>query len=239
MTGQLSFAYSSAAPELSAAELVAELSRPCVGCSLGSFYPKNPGLIWSGSLDARIAILSDYPAPYEMHTKAPLWMVQTEWERWLQRLDLKAGDVLVTCISQCAQPPGRFSETSEFFRVFQAETKHCMHQRALRLLGAMPQLEVAVTLGLPVAKILLGGDPTYKSHIGEWFGSDHLPGVGVFCMEHPRLIEPGINEKRGRHYEILSAFQNLYLRQGPMAATIRACSAARRAGDVLNLNYES
>ena len=88
--------------------------------------------------------------------------VQTEWERWLQRLDLKAGDVLVTCISQCAQPPGRFSETSEFFRAFQAETKHCMQQRALRLLRAMPQVEVAVTLGLQKFKrvvLLRGGCP--------------------------------------------------------------------------------
>jgi hypothetical protein len=28
--------------------------------------------------------------------------------------------------------------------------------------------------------------PTTKSHEGQWFGTDYLPGVAVFCLNHPR-----------------------------------------------------
>jgi len=142
--------------------------------------------------------------------------------------------VYATHVSQCPSPP--LENVSEFFAFIMRKVTHCLQRRALRMLRSLPRLEVVLTLGLPVAKILLGGDPREKSHIGEWFGSVHLPNVAVFCLEHPRLLEPGVNEKRGRIYEILQGFKNLYLRGGSMPGLARLAARAWQDGEALELN---
>ena len=226
MAAQIGFDFVSSEPLLAAPDLVAELSRSCRECPLGVLYPSNPGLVSAGPLTAKIAVLADYPAPFEMTAGQPLFLVESEWNRWLKRLDLSREDVYVTHIVQCPQPPGQFVETPKFFRAYNDEITHCMHRRALAILGAMPNLEVVLTFGLPIDKLLLGGEPTEKSHRGEWFVSAYLPNVAIFCLEHPRLLEPGVSEKRGRLYELLNAFRNLYLRGGSMPALARLATAA-------------
>ena len=226
MAGQATFSFASPEPPATAPEIVSELSQACQECSLGVLHPGNSGLVYCGPVTAKIAVLSDYPAPFEIRNRTPLFMVASEWERWLKRWNLSAGDIFVTHVGQCPKPLGQFSDTKDFFRLYSEEVAHCMHRRALRVLRSMPNLEVVITLGLPVAKILLGGEPRDKSHIGEWFASVHLPNVAIFCLEHPRLLEPGVNEKRGRIYEILNGFHNLYLRGGVMPELARAATCA-------------
>ena len=226
MARQVIFDFTSPEPPRTAPEIFADLSHPCRECSLGVLYPGNSGLASSGPLTAKVAILSDYPAPFEIHNKTPLFLVAGEWERWLKRCGLSAADVFTIHVAQCPKPLGQFSDTQTFFRVYNDELMHCMHRRALRLIRAMPELEVLITLGLPVAKILLGGEPRDKSHLGEWFASVHLPGLAVCCLEHPRMLEPGVSEKRGRLCELLTAFENLYTRGGSMPELARSTAAA-------------
>jgi uracil-DNA glycosylase len=222
----------------SAAEVACELKRTCRDCRLSHFHPSNPGLVWSGSLDARVAVLADLPRRYDMRVGTPFAILDQEWARWLRRLGVPERDLFVTHLVQCGEPDVEQLDPGPFFRTYKPEIQRCMHQRTLRLLASLPNLEAMLLLGLEAVQALLGGKVGYKSHVGEWFGTDLLPGVAILCLEHPRDLEPGVSEKRGRIYEILQQFRDLYLRDRSMARVLRHAARARAAGEIPDLNQE-
>jgi hypothetical protein len=79
----------------------------------------------------------------------------------------------------------------------------------------MPKLEVVMTLGWVAAAAVIGRvpEPRQKSHEGQWFGTDLLPGVAIFCLDHPReFCGKEVEAKRlGKLKQYMEFFRAEYL----------------------------
>lgn len=188
----------------------------CSACRLGLESPNNPGFIWRGNPDAHIAILGDMPSVHDMSARRAFAdELGNELNRWLKSAGISDKDVFLTYIVQCKTPVqhSKIAKLDNTQRVPNKETEigRCFPERALRIVRALPNLEVLGCLGLTTMKTVLGGDPQIKSHQGKWFGSDLFPGVAVFGMPHPRDFDAKTGDmKRGRLKQCLQYFRNEY-----------------------------
>lgn len=191
-------------------------AAPCRDCPLGLLTPSNPGFLWRGNPNAAIAILGDMPSAADMSARKPFVGEQgLELAKWLRLAELKDADVFITSIVQCKT---QIQHSKKADKDGEPRTPHrdqesgvCFPSRALRVLKALPNLEVVILLGLFAAKIVLGGDPQVKSHCGFWFGSDILPGKAIFVLQHPRdFDEKTGEEKRGRLKQMFKFFRIEY-----------------------------
>jgi uracil-DNA glycosylase family 4 len=178
--------------------------------------------MYRGDINAKIAVLDIAPRSTEMIAGSPLiGKSGQEFEKWMRYLNvITKTDIFVTSIIQC-QPPSKEQLVSLMGKKvkmmvqrepLQDEIASCWYPRTLRLIQAMPNLECIMTLGFAAAKAMLGGDPISKTHEGRWFVSSLIPGIPVFCMDHPEesLAKP-TPEKKGKTKVILDCFRREYL----------------------------
>jgi uracil-DNA glycosylase len=191
-----------------------ELSVNCTACRLSFLHPHNRGLLCRGNPKARIGVLAEAPGDKETEMGQPLvGNSGKEWDRWAKAIGVDTNkECFATNVIQC-QPykvPKDGKQQQE--APDKDEIRACWVPRGLRVLKAMPNLEVVVTLGWVAAKALLGGEPKGKSHEGNWFESSALPGIAVFCMPHPSFIlrEPS-PDKDARVALSMQAFKREYL----------------------------
>ena len=201
----------------SATDVVRELrsSAPCQNCRLSLLHPNNRGVMYRGDINAKIAVLDIAPRSTEMMAGSPLvGKSGQEFEKWMRYLNIVTkSDIFVTSIVQCQPPQKKEKDGTSAQRMpLQDEIAACWYPRTLRLIQAMPNLECIMTLGFAAAKAMLGGDPISKTHEGRWFVSSLIPGIPVFCMDHPEesLAKP-TPEKKGKTKVILDCFRREYL----------------------------
>lgn len=107
----------------------------------------------------------------------------------------------------------------------------CLEPRCLRLLRAMPNLEVIMTLGWVAASAILGQEASSKSHDGQWFAALKVPGVLLFPMVHPAyLLHEPSPDKRGRVEATLRLFKTEYLQTRKILDIFRENKARRSDG---------
>lgn len=192
-----------------------ELSTTCTACRLSLIHPYNRGLLVRGNPEASIGVLAEAPGDRETEQGKPLvGNSGKEWDKWAKSIGLDSNkDCFHTNVIQC-QPPkeqnseGRWSQAAPDKDEIQA----CWIPRGLRVLKAMPNLEVVITLGWVAAKALLGGEPKAKTHQGNWYETDALPGRAVFCLPHPAFIlrDPTPEKDLGVEHA-MKAFKREYL----------------------------
>lgn len=197
------------------------LSVPCYDCRLG--YCQNPkqnrGLIWRGNPKAKMAIVSIMPGSQEMITGKPLTGGSgKECDKWFKAIGLDTNkDMLVTNVVQC-KPPDIVKKGGEVGQRTPEydELAACFSTRCLRVLKAMPNLEMIITLGWDAAACFLGDDAKEASHMGHWYTTTILPGKLVYCLPHPAglLRDKGNEEKKWKVAKCLKRFKRQYLDGG-------------------------
>lgn len=193
---------------------IKELSTTCNSCRLSFIHPFNRGLLHRGNPLAKIAVLAEAPGDKETELGQPLvGNSGKEWERWAASIQLDTQKaVFHTNVIQCQPRKVMKEERMQQEPPDKDEIKACWVPRGLRVLKAMPNLEAVITLGWVAAKALLGGEPSSKSHEGNWFESNALPGVAVFCLVHPSyVLRDPTPEKDIRVSECMKAFKREYL----------------------------
>jgi DNA polymerase len=190
------------------------LSTTCNSCRLSSLHPENRGILWRGSVNARIAVIGEAPGDKETERGAPMVGPSgQEWERWASLMKLNTStDCFITNIVQCQ--PGRVEVKGKMSQEAPdaKEINTCFPNRCLRILKAMPNLEVIITLGWVAASTILGEPASTKTHEGQWFVSELIPGVPVFCLLHPSFLlrDPSIEKTKALEYN-LGLFYREYL----------------------------
>ena len=196
-------------------EVIKTLSNTCHDCRLSLLHPENKGLVWRGSPLAKIAIVSEAPGDKESETGLPLVGPSgKEFERWARILEIDTkSDVLIINTIQCQSKKSKSKDgTFKQDKPDADEIELCFEPRCMRVLRAMPNLEVVIALGWVAASALLGTEAQTKSHQGQWFASKKLPGKAIYCMFHPAyLLHQPSQEKKGTIEEGLKAFKRDYL----------------------------
>lgn len=195
-------------------QVMKELSSTCNSCRLSSLHPDNRGIIWRGSVDAKIAVIGEAPGDKETEKGVPMVGPSgQEWERWASLMKINTvKDCFISNILQCqperVQKDGRWSQEAPDDK----EIKACFPNRTLRVLKAMPNLEVIITLGWVAASALLGEQASTKTHEAQWFESDIIPGIPIFCLLHPSFLlrDPSIEKTKALEYN-LSLFRREYV----------------------------
>lgn len=199
-------------------DVMRELSSTCRDCRLGVVvHPVNRGIIWRGTVKARIAVVGEAPGDQETEQGRPLVGPSGRlWERWAgyMGLDTKL-DCFLTNVIQCQPNKVPSKDDADIMSQrapHQEEMDACFGPRCLRILRAMPNLEVVITLGWVAAGAFLGGEPKSKTHENMWFKSSILPGVAFYCLVHPSYIlrEP-TTDKTQKVQEGLKRFREEYL----------------------------
>lgn len=195
--------------------VIKTLSTTCESCRLSLAHPYNRGVIYRGNPFAAIAVIHE--SPRDSETERGVAMIGShgkEFERWMDLLKLDTRkDVFITSVIQC-QPPKELRNGKHSQREpEEAEVSACFGPRCLRILRAMPNLEVVITLGWTAAKAFLGGKPIPKTHESQWFESSLIPGVAIFCMVDPVwVIGGGPSPEKSRAVErSLEHFKREYL----------------------------
>lgn len=191
-----------------------DVSVNCTACRLSFLHPHNRGLLIRGKPTAKIAVLAEAPGDKETEQGMPLVGASgREWDRWAKAIGIDTNaDCFHTNVIQCQphkiEKEGRMQQEAPD----KDEIKACWIPRGMRVIKAMPNLEVVITLGWVAAKALLGGEPKQKSHEGNWYESTALPGIPIFCLPHPAgiLREPS-PEKDARVAECMKSFKREYI----------------------------
>lgn len=190
------------------------LNVNCSSCRLSLLHPHNRGLLVRGNPLAKIGVLAEAPGDKETELGMPLvGNSGKEWDRWALAIGLDTNKHcfhtnVIQCQPQKSLKEGKMQQNPPD----KDEIQSCWIPRGLRVLKAMPNLETVITLGWVAAKAILGGEPKGKTHEGNWFESNALPGIAIFCMVHPSfaLREPS-PEKDCRITECMRAFKREYL----------------------------
>lgn len=191
-----------------------QLSTTCTACRLALLHPYNRGILVRGNPEAKIGVLAEAPGDKETEQGKPLVGPSgKEWDHWAASIGLNSNeDCFHTNVIQC-QPQkvmreGKMAQEAPD----KDEIKSCWIPRGLRTLKAMPNLETVITLGWVAAKAVLGGEPKGKTHQGNWYESDVLPGIAIFCLPHPAFILRDPNpEKDAAVSQAMKAFKREYL----------------------------
>jgi uracil-DNA glycosylase family 4 len=200
-------------------EILREISVNCKSCRLGQTTDKqNNGFSYSGNpANARVAVIGDMPQVEGtmLSTRPPIAGEQfRELNSWLMAVGIPEEDVFLANVVQCKTTKSK-AKDAEIRPPFPEEVDLCFPGRTLRVLQAMPKLEVVMTLGWVTAGAVLGRNPEpgVKSHEGQWFGTDLLPNVAIFCLDHPREYGRECEaRKRGKLRQYLTFFQTEYAR---------------------------
>ena len=220
-----------------AKQVMKELCVTCTSCRLSQIHPTNRGMIYRGNVNARIAVVGIAPGDTETEKGAALVGNSGKlFEQWMKYIGIDTRvSTFITNIVQCQPPKEDKDENgkSKQRNPDKDEIQACFGPRCLRILRAMPNLEVVMTLGWVTAKALLGtmnetATPKTKTHEGQWFESSLLPGIGIFCLSHPAELLHAESEERSetiRH--CLDYFKREYLETGKVKALAQAAKERR------------
>lgn len=196
-------------------DVMKEISSNCIRCRLGHLHPTNRGMIYRGNINAKIAVVGI--APGDTETERGTAMIGKSgqmFEQWLKHIGLDANrDVFITNVIQCQPPKKKINGKMKQRDPERDEINACFGPRCLRVLRAMPNLDVVITLGWLAAKIFLGTQedtavPKTKTHEGQWFESSLLPGKAIFCLSHPaELLHKNQYSKEEASEERLNAIK--------------------------------
>lgn len=212
--------------------VIKDLSIPCFDCRLGHCQKpnQNRGLVWRGNPNAAIALVSIMPGPKEMETGRPLTGPSgVECDKWFATINLDTNkDMFVTNVTQCKPPEAE--DGSGQRSPYPDELAACFPDRCLRLLRAMPNLEIVITLGWDAAGCLLGGGAKEASHMGHWFSTTLLPNKAVFCLPHPAGLlrdakggaTPAFLEKKYKIMKCLDKLKRAYLDTDKVVNLVKA-----------------
>lgn len=190
------------------------LSVNCTACRLSLLHPHNRGLLVRGNPEANIAVIAEAPGDQETERGQPLvGKSGQEWDRWANTIGLDTNkQCFHTNVVQCQPDKVLKEERYQQEPPDKDEIGACWIPRGLRVLKAMPNLEVVITLGWVAAKTILGGEPKGRTHEGNWFESTAIPGIPIFCMVHPSFVlRDPTPEKDSRVSECMKAFKREYL----------------------------
>lgn len=215
-----------------ATEVMKELCVNCSSCRLCQLHPANRGMIYRGNLNGRIAIVGIAPGDTETEKGAALIGASGKLlEQWMRYIGVDTRtDTFITNIVQCQPPKKKINGRLKQRDPDKDEVNACFGPRCLRVLRAMPKLEVVITLGWQTAKAFLGTNdeksvPKTKTHEGQWFESSLLPGVAIFCLSHPaEIIYSDSDDKKMTIQNCLDHFKREYLQTRKvvdLAATAR------------------
>jgi uracil-DNA glycosylase family 4 len=216
-------------------DVLRELSSTCSSCRLSQIHPYNRGMVFRGNHLARIAVVGGAPADSETEKGVPLvGIAGKEFEKWMQYIGIDTRkDVFITNVLQC-QPPKKVINGKRKTRDPEKdEINACFGPRALRVLRAMPNLEIVIVLGWVAAKAFLGTSndeniPKTKTHEGGWFESSLLPGIGIFCLNHPQdIVHAESPEKKMVIQKFLGYFKREALEQKKIGDLAKAAQEAR------------
>ena len=211
---------SAPAKETDVSALIAKLTHNCRECRLGQTTDRgNQGFLCAGPIEAKIAILGDMPevGGHTLTKHLPLYGPALGLlKMWLIQVSIDPDTVFLLNTVQCKTTKvGKAGEDPR--EPYDDEVDLCFPSRALRVLKALPNLEIVITLGWLAASVLLGKFPTPrpKTHEGAWFGTDVLPNVAIFCLDHPRSITPEDVRHLGRCEQYMEYLRSEYLRPDP------------------------
>jgi uracil-DNA glycosylase family 4 len=202
-------------------QVLKELSVTCNSCRLSQGHPYNRGMVYRGNPQAKIAVIGDAPSDSETEKGVPLvGMPGKEFEAWMSYIGIDTRkDVFISNIIQCQPPKKEINGRKRTRDPDKDEINACFGPRVLRVLRAMPNLEVVMILGWVAAKAFLGTSneeniPKTKTHEGGWFESSLLPGVGIFCLNHPAdIVHSESQEKKMVIQKFLDYFKREALEQ--------------------------
>lgn len=210
--------------------LLRELNVNCTSCRLSILHPHNKGLLVRGNPEAKIGVLAEAPGDKETEIGQPLvGKSGQEWDRWAKTIGLDTNkDCFATNVIQCQPHKSMKEGKMQQDPPDKDEVQACWVPRGLRVLKAMPNLEAVITLGWVAAKAILGGEPKGKSHEGNWFESNALPGIPIFCMIHPSFVlrEPS-PEKDLKVAECMKAFKREYIDSKKCSSLAQAIKESR------------
>lgn len=176
-------------------QVMSELCINCTTCRLGLLHPANRGMIYRGNLDAKIVIIGIAPGATETEKGAAMIGASGKlMEQWMKYIGINTRtQVFITNLVQCMPDSKEIKGKLKQRDPDKSEIDACFGPRCLRVVRAMPNLEVVITLGWLAAKAFLGTKndtdiPKTKTHEGQWFESSLLPGVAIFCLSHPAEI---------------------------------------------------
>lgn len=229
-------------------ELVKQFTaRPCIDCPLRKLSPNNPGFVYRGSFAARIGVLVDMPSPEDMTCRRALAdLGRSSWREWVQYLGLHENDFFVTHVVQCktqrqvtsGKNTKGFVDKPVAVRMPEmTDANICFYRKALPVLKALPNMEVLLALGVLPIKMLLGEHYKAKQHEGNFYLSDVLPQVPIFCLEHPRDYVAGGSVKRIRLHAALDIFMERYLKTKDILKIHQWHADARNRDEDAELNY--
>lgn len=216
-------------------QVLKELSTNCTSCRLSQGHPQNQGMVFRGNPGARIAIVGTAPGDGETERGVPLvGMVGKEFEKWMAYAGLNTQkDVFITNIIQCQPPKKEISGKRRTRDPERDEINECFGPRCLRVLRAMPNLEIVMVLGWIAAKAFLGTSneeniPKTKTHEGGWFESSLLPGIGIFCLSHPAdIVHLDSPEKKMVIQKFLGYFKREVLIENKIGALAKVAQQQR------------
>ena len=227
-----------------AEQVLEELCVNCTSCRLYQIHPANRGMIFRGNLNARIAVVGIAPGDTETEKGAAMVGPSGKlFEEWMKYVGVSTRrDVFITNIVQCQPPKKKISGMTKQRDPEKDEINACFGPRCLRLLRAMPSLEVIMTLGWLPASVLLGTDkdrnvPRSKTHEGQWFESSIMPGIPIFCLSHPAELlrknqygkeEASVDRKMVIQH-CLDNFRREYLLHNKVSALAKEAQAKREA----------
>ena len=227
-------------------EVMKELCVNCTSCRLAQLHPVNRGMIYRGNLNAKIAIVGIAPGDTETEKGAALIGASGKLlEQWMKYIGVNTrndtGNVFITNIVQCQPPKKKINGRMKQRDPDRDELGACFGPRCLRVLRAMPNLEVVITLGWLTAKAFLGTTddkviPKTKTHEGQWFESSLLPGIAIFCLSHPAELiyaasrdnkDAASDEKKMAIQHCLDYFKREYLQTGKVKGLAKVARERR------------
>lgn len=216
-------------------QVLRELSTNCTACRLSQHHPTNRGMVFRGNPLARIAVIGTAPTDGETEKGAPFTgMIGKEFEKWMNYVGVDTStDVFATNIIQCQPPKKEINGKRKSRDPDKDEINACFGPRCLRVLRAMPNLEIVIIFGWVAAKAFLGTSndenvPKQKTHEGGWFESSLLPGIGMFCLTHPADIVYSDNvEKKMVIQKFLNYFKREYLVDNKIAELAKHAQKTR------------
>ncbi|MGD0904914.1 MAG: uracil-DNA glycosylase family protein [Terracidiphilus sp.] len=216
-------------------EVLKELTVTCSSCRLAQDHPYNRGMVYRGNPMAKIAVVGAAPSDSETEKGVPLvGMVGREFEKWMAAINIDTQrEIFITNVIQCMPPKVMLNGKKKVRDPEKDETNACFGPRCLRVLRAMPNLEAVMILGWPAAKAFLGTSndeniPKTKTHEGGWFESSLLPGVGIFCLNHPAdIVFAESSEKKMIIQKFLGYFKREALVEKKISGLAKAAQERR------------
>lgn len=207
-------------PKEDVREVLKTLSVNCKDCRLSLIHPFNQGIIHRGNPFAKVAILGEAPRNGETEKGVP-WVgaAGKELDKWIREMTLDPyKDVFIMNTVQCQPPKEARAGKLQQREPHRDEIGACFGPRTLRVLRAMPNLKILVTLGWVAAKAILApyaapqDSPKPKTHEGQYFETSYLPGVPVFCLQDPdQLIFKDVPDKKATVYKFLDYFKHEFI----------------------------